>query len=64
MRDIRFLAAHRGGLLKKEQHYQLIKWACDCAENVLPLFGEKTDERLKNALWVAMAETGDGSLKY
>jgi len=53
MRDIRFIAEHRGGSLKKEQHRQLIKWACDCAENVLPLFGEKTDERLKNSLRIA-----------
>jgi hypothetical protein len=53
MRDKRFIAEHRGGPLKKEQHYQLITWACDCAENVLYLFGEKIDERLKNALHVA-----------
>ena len=53
MRDKRFVAEHRGGPLKKEQHYQLITWACDCAENVLHLFGEITDERLKNALHVA-----------
>jgi len=53
MRDKKFIAEHRGGLLKKEQHYQLIIWACDCAENVLPLFGEITDERLKNGLTVA-----------
>jgi hypothetical protein len=53
MRDKRFVAEHRGGLLKKEQHYQLMKWACDCAEHVLHLFGEKIDERLKNALHVA-----------
>jgi hypothetical protein len=53
MRDKRFIAEHRGGPLKKEQHYQLITWACDCAENVLHLFGEITDERLKNALNVA-----------
>jgi len=53
MRDKRFVAEHRGGPLKKEQHYQLIKWACDCAENVLPLFGDKSDDRLKNALSVA-----------
>ena len=53
MRDKRFIAEHRGGPLKKEQHKQLIKWAIDCAENVLPLFGEKLDERLKNALLVA-----------
>ncbi len=53
MRDKRFIAEHRGGPLKKEQHRQLIKWACDCAEHVLPLFGEKLDERLKNALLIA-----------
>ena len=53
MRDKRFIAEHRGGPLKKEQHYQLIKWACDCAEHVLHLFGEKIDERLINALNVA-----------
>ncbi|HUW86543.1 MAG TPA: hypothetical protein VMV55_06670 [Methanoregula sp.] len=65
MRDKRFVAEHRGGPLKKEQHYQLIQWACDCAENVLHLFGEIPDERLKNALKVAKewkvrnASTGD-----
>ena len=53
MRDKRFIAEHRGGPLKKEQHRQLIKWACVCAENVLPLLGEKSDERLKNALLIA-----------
>lgn len=53
MRDKRFIAEHRGGSLKKEQHRQLIKWACGCSENVLPLFGEEIDERLKNALVVA-----------
>ena len=53
VRDKRFIAEHRGGSLKKEQHYQLIKWACDCAEHVLFLFGEAIDKRLKNALNVA-----------
>jgi hypothetical protein len=53
MRDKQFIVEHRGGPLKKEQHYQLIKWSCDCAEHVLHLFGEKIDERLKNALHVA-----------
>jgi hypothetical protein len=52
MRDRRFIAEHRGGPLKKEQHYQLITWACDCAEHVLPLFGETVDDRLKNALLI------------
>jgi hypothetical protein len=53
MRDKRFIRDHRGGPLKKEQHYQLIKWACDCCEHVLYLFGGKIDERLKNAINVA-----------
>lgn len=53
MRDRRFVAEHRGGLLKKEQHRQLMIWACACAEHVLPLAGEKIDGRLKNALAVA-----------
>ena len=53
MRDKRFVAEHRGGPLKKEQHYQLMKWALDCAEHVLPHFGEKIDERLKKAVKVA-----------
>jgi hypothetical protein len=53
MRDKRFIAGHRGGPLKKEQHYQLITWACDCSEHVVHLFGEKIDDRLKNALHVA-----------
>lgn len=35
--EIRDIAEHRGGLLKKEQHRQLVLWACECAENVLPL---------------------------
>jgi hypothetical protein len=65
MRDKRFIAEHRGGPLKKEQHRQLIQWACTCAEHVLPLLSEEMDERLKKALAVAKdwekgnASTGD-----
>jgi hypothetical protein len=55
MRDQRFVAAHRGGPLSKEHHRQLITWAADCAEHVLPLFGEVVDERLLNALETARA---------
>jgi hypothetical protein len=53
MRDKRFVMEHRGGSLKKEHHILLINWACDCAENVLPLISEKSDEQLTNALSVA-----------
>ena len=54
MRDNRFIAEHRGGPLTKEQHYQLITWACGCAEHVLHLFGETIDTRLTQALNVAI----------
>ena len=50
MRDKRFIAEHRGGLLTIERHRQLMKWSCDCANHVLPLIGGKTDKRLINAL--------------
>jgi hypothetical protein len=53
MRDKRFVSEYRGGLLKKKQHYQLMQWACNCAEHVLPLFPEPIDKRLINALNVA-----------
>jgi hypothetical protein len=53
MRDKRFVAKHRGGPLKIEQHRQLILWACKCSESVLHLPGPKPDERLNNALLVA-----------
>jgi hypothetical protein len=53
MRDKRFIAEHRGGPLKKEQHYLLCQWACVCTEHVLHLTGEKTEERITNALNVA-----------
>ncbi len=35
MRYRRFIAERRGGPLKKDQHVELIKWACDCVEHVL-----------------------------
>lgn len=53
MRDKRFIAEHLGGSLKREQHRQLIKWACECVEHILPLLDEKLDERLENALLIA-----------
>ena len=52
MRDKRFVTEYRGGQLKREQHLQLIKWACDCSEHVLYLFGENIDKRLLTALKV------------
>jgi hypothetical protein len=53
VRDKRFIAEHRGGPLKMEQQCQLIRWACDCVEHELFLFGEPIDERLQKAINVA-----------
>jgi hypothetical protein len=53
MRNKRFIAEHRGGPLTKEQHKQLILWACKCAENTLPLFTKPIDKRLTNAIKIA-----------
>ncbi|MBM2814100.1 MAG: hypothetical protein HW421_862 [Ignavibacteria bacterium] len=53
MPDKRFIAVNRSGSLTKEQHYQLMNWACECVENVLPLLGESIYERLINALLIA-----------
>ncbi len=55
MRNQQFVTVHRGGLLSKEHHRQLMTWAADCAEHVLPLFGDKTDTRLLEALQTARA---------
>jgi hypothetical protein len=53
MRDKGFIAEHRGGLLTKDQHRQLILWACKCVENILPLITDKVDKRLTNAIKIA-----------
>ncbi len=53
MRDKRFIAEHRGGPLTKDQHKQLILWACKCVENVLSIITNKVDERLTNAIKIA-----------
>ncbi len=55
MRDKRFVAEHRGGPLKKQQHLQLAKWAVNCAGHVLPLLDGNVDPRLSHALDTAEA---------
>jgi hypothetical protein len=57
LRDKRFVAVHRGGVLSQEHHRQLMTWSADCAEHVLHLFGEQTDDRLLEALKTARAWT-------
>jgi hypothetical protein len=53
MRDKRFIAEHRGGLLTKSNHQKLMRWAYVCSEHVLSLINEKMDERLLVALQIA-----------
>ncbi len=55
-RDRRFVAVHRGGLLDRESHRFLARWAADCAERVLHLFTRQCDDiRPRNALEVCRA---------
>src|SRR5687767_91463 len=44
MRDRRFIAVHRGGLLQRTDHAFLARWAADCAERVLQLFTVHCDD--------------------
>jgi hypothetical protein len=52
MRDQRIIAVHRGGLLSREQHQKIIKWARKCSEHVLPFVEGNIDKRLIQALFV------------
>ncbi|KAA0994216.1 hypothetical protein FXO21_25845 [Dyadobacter sp. UC 10] len=53
MRDKRFVAVHRGGILTKEHHRHLMWWARECCQHVLPLMKSPIDDRLIHALQVA-----------
>ena len=53
MRDKRFVDLHRGGSLTKEQHGQLLLWACACVENVLFLLDEADRNQVSKVLVVA-----------
>jgi hypothetical protein len=63
MRDKRFIAEHRGGLLSKEDHKKLIKWARECSEHALLLIDKDVDKRLLHALLIAEEwENGNASV--
>jgi hypothetical protein len=56
VRDTRFVAVRRGGVLGEERHRQLAAWAADCAEHVLPLFAAcGADDRPRRAIEAARA---------
>lgn len=61
MRDKRFIAVHRGGLLSIERHRMILRWSCDCAEHLIRLI-PTADIKLLKAV-----ETGrlwaDGKVK-
>ena len=50
------MAAHRGGLLDRDSHNPLARWAADCADGVLHLFSQSSnDNRPSRALEIARA---------
>jgi hypothetical protein len=65
MRDKKWVLEHRGGTLKIEQQKQLIKWAIDCVNHLLPLLNNNINEKIINAInignnWIiGKAKTGD-----
>jgi len=65
MRDKKWVLEHRGGTLKKEQQKQLVKWAIDCVNHLLPLLDNNINEKIINAIntgnnWIIEnAKTGD-----
>lgn len=58
MRDKRFVAEHRGGPLKIEQHRQLMMWAYGCVEHVLQFYGLEPEERILKVLHVGKKWVG------
>lgn len=65
MRDKKWILEHRGGLLKIDQQKQLMKWAVECVNHVLPLLNNNINEKIINAItagndWITgKANTGD-----
>lgn len=53
MRDKRFVAEHRGGVLPIESHRRLATWARICAEHVVPLCQEELAPTLLEAIRVS-----------
>jgi hypothetical protein len=62
MRDKRFVAEHRGGLMTQENHRLLMRWARECCQHILPLIKSGPDDRLAYALSVAR-EWEEGNAK-
>ena len=55
MRDIRFIAEHRGGSLSKEKQRLLILWSVDCVRHgIQTLLETEIDDRALEALDIAV----------
>ena len=65
MRDKNWVLEHRGGSLKIDQQKQLMKWALECVNHLLPLLNGSINEKITNAItvgnnWITgKATTGD-----
>jgi hypothetical protein len=55
MRNRRFVAVHRGGLLTPEQHKELMAWALECLKAADGLNGRPLDPPLLHAREAALA---------
>lgn len=61
MRNPRFIALHRGGLLEMEQHRQLMSWALAMTEHLIPYLSIPVDSLLLEALEIGK-QWGEGSV--
>jgi hypothetical protein len=50
MRDKNWILEHRGGYLNKEQQKQLMKWAINCVNHLLPLLNNNINEKIIDAI--------------
>ena len=55
MRNRRFVAVHRGGLLTVEEHKALMSWALECLKAADALYGRTLDPTLIEAREAALA---------
>jgi hypothetical protein len=50
MRDKNWILEHRGGYLNKERQKQLMKWAINCVNHLLPLLNSNINEKIMDAI--------------
>jgi hypothetical protein len=50
MRDKKWILEHRGGCLNKDQQKQLMKWAINCVNHLLPLLNNNINKEITDAI--------------